>query len=91
MCTACHPSCSQCTGPDASQCLSCSDVSLVLQKGFCTKPSPCTFGYFLDNTQCVRCIDNCIDCESNFECKTCALGYAEKKLSVSGQDLVNCE
>lgn len=49
-CEKCHASCSKCTGPEANQCQSCSDVSLILQKGFCSKNTPCDPGFFLDKT-----------------------------------------
>lgn len=91
LCTPCHKSCSQCTGPEANQCLSCSDVSLVLEKGYCSKNSPCNFGFFLDNGQCTKCLDNCLDCESVFECKTCSIGFATKTQTINEQKIVSCD
>lgn len=91
LCTPCHKSCSQCTGAEANKCTACSDVSLVLENGYCSKNSPCNPGFFLDNGVCTKCLDNCIDCDNVFECKTCAIGYATKTQNVNGQNIVSCE
>lgn len=77
-CEQCHASCNTCSGPEANQCLSCSDVSLILQNGFCTRNTPCDPGFFLDETYtqtCQKCSDNCIICDDIFECQQCAVGY----------------
>lgn len=71
--------------------MSCSDVSLVLEKGYCSKNSPCNFGFFLDNGQCTKCLDNCLDCESVFECKTCSIGFATKTQTINEQKIVSCD
>lgn len=60
-------------------------------KGYCTKNSPCGFGFFVDNGGCSKCLDNCIDCDSIFECRTCGIGYAVKPQTVGGQTVKSCE
>jgi proprotein convertase subtilisin/kexin type 5 len=52
LCTKCHDSCATCSGPEANQCQSCSDVSLILQNGYCSKNIPCDPGFFLGETSC---------------------------------------
>lgn len=90
LCTPCHKSCSQCTGSLANQCTACSDISLVLEKGYCVRNSPCDFGFFLDSGSCSKCTDNCIDCTNIFECKTCSIGYNTLTQTAAGQSVVSC-
>jgi len=90
LCTPCHKSCSQCTGPQADKCTACSDISLVLEKGFCAKNTPCGLGFFVDAGGCTKCTDYCIDCNNQFECTTCAVGFAPKKETFNGQQIVSC-
>lgn len=92
-CNKCHASCSVCSGPEANQCSACSDVSMILQNGYCTKNSPCDPGFFLDenNTKtCQKCTDNCIICDNIFECQQCAIGYQTQVFEISGQNISAC-
>ena len=47
-CSPCHNTCAQCSGPEASQCLSCVDISYTLKSGFCTRGT-CPPGSFLNS------------------------------------------
>lgn len=86
-CNKCHDSCASCSGPEANQCLSCSDVSLILQNGYCSKNTPCDPGFFMGEASCEKCTDNCIICDDIFQCQQCSIGYEIQKLEISGQQV----
>lgn len=94
-CNKCHDSCGTCSSHEANKCLSCSDVSLILQNGYCTKNSPCDPGFYLQSpteqgSSCQKCTDNCIICDDIFDCQQCAVGYALQKLDIGGQEVHAC-
>ncbi len=46
--------------------MTCSDVSLVLEKGYCSRKDTCDPGSFVGETGCDKCTDNCLICENVF-------------------------
>jgi hypothetical protein len=63
VCDPCHYSCSECSGPQVSQCLSCPDASIsyrYLSNNYCL----CNKGYYDDNvsTNCKSCHMSCESC-----------------------------
>ena len=67
-------------------CIECSS------SGGCTK---CGKGYYLEDNTCKKCIDNCLDCENNKDCKKCDIwgGYymAENLCHKCQSDFEICE
>lgn len=72
-CDYCSDSCETCSGPEASQCLSCSKYnSLVLSNGMCKS---CPDGTYFDwPNNCAVCGNECRQC-SETRCFECYDGY----------------
>ncbi|EAS00754.2 zinc finger lsd1 subclass family protein (macronuclear) [Tetrahymena thermophila SB210] len=73
-CSACDPSCANCSGPSASQCTSCSG-SLYLDGVSCI--NTCSPGKFANqqNNTCTACDPTCKTCDgtTSTNCLSCAL------------------
>uniref|UniRef100_A0AAY4DIR2 P/Homo B domain-containing protein n=1 Tax=Denticeps clupeoides TaxID=299321 RepID=A0AAY4DIR2_9TELE len=71
-CHQCHKYCQQCTGPEKSQCLSCSQNHFLLN-GTCV--NDCPVGTFRDIAQqkCDLCHPSCLSCvgKHSHECLAC--------------------
>lgn len=69
-CPSCDNSCANCTGPLATDCLSCLPL-MILQSGSCY----CSQGYFFDTTAiaCTACDATCANCTgpTASECTAC--------------------
>lgn len=74
-CEVCHSSCGKCSGPSASQCLSCSDVTLTFNNGSCTKDKSCPRGLYQKGASCLPCSTYCSDCTSDCMCNSCINGF----------------
>jgi len=66
-CLKCYPNCRTCSGPEATDCLSCENAYLH-EDGTCRT---CPNGTYLENTECLECIELCADCISRNECTEC--------------------
>jgi proprotein convertase subtilisin/kexin type 5 len=62
---SCHKTCKTCSGPSASQCLTCVHPNAALSGGVCK----CASGFFSSPDA-----TNCIKSECSEDCKTCAGG-----------------
>ncbi|CAG8468391.1 4547_t:CDS:2, partial [Scutellospora calospora] len=71
-CIACDSSCATCSGPTASQCLSCSASNQFAMNGICSS-TPCPSSYFSQSTACTKCHHDCLECSGpGFnQCKKC--------------------
>ena len=75
---------------DGGSCKICSDDVTDYNSGYCY----CASGYEkIDNHTCIKCSDNCVNCEYNKEnkttqCKNCDIGYA---LNRSEGKCLECE
>ena len=81
LCEACDNNCKECIGPKISDCISCSNSSIIPSKpsGNCT----CMDNYYISNLnpiQCKACPDSCAKCTFN-NCIFCDKGY---KVSSNG-------
>ena len=78
VCSACHASCSQCTGSLNTQCSACKS-SYFLQPSSTICQSSCPTGYWKDTTNnvCVQCHTYCSQCtgSANTQCSACKSGY----------------
>lgn len=74
-CEACHSSCGTCSGPNANQCLNCSDITLTFENGSCTKDKPCPRGLYQKGASCLPCSTYCSDCTSDCVCNSCINGF----------------
>jgi proprotein convertase subtilisin/kexin type 5 len=78
-CRWCDSRCSTCSGPEASQCLTCDRTSKYpnLQMTACV--GSCSPGFYLGSGlgQCLPCFDTCLNCTSSSDtaCSSCKLGY----------------
>lgn len=71
-CVKCHPLCSACFGPSATQCYSCSETpgTFLLGKSTCG----CAWGYYdVSSESCAPCHALCSSCfgPSNAQCSAC--------------------
>lgn len=75
-CIQCNPTCGTCSGPAASQCLTCTDVTYTFNNGICTKGT-CDPGSFYDSTAnlCKRCLPFCNSCVTDKACAICQDGF----------------
>ncbi|XP_033644314.1 extracellular matrix protein FRAS1-like [Asterias rubens] len=69
MCKACHISCRTCNGLGVFDCSSCYSGAVLTHNGLCS--SKCYGGYYDDGGICKGCHENCLECESPFECLVC--------------------
>jgi subtilisin-like proprotein convertase family protein len=75
MCLACEMSCSTCSGPMLTQCLSCPTGHMFQQlnsnQNVCSVE--CLSGFFMTNNSCLRCHSSCKDCsQAGSMCTACA-------------------
>jgi hypothetical protein len=86
-CLACHPSCLTCSGPAATDCLTCKpDATLFTSPGECR----CADGkYMLANGTCAACHPSCRSCTdlSHLSCKAC---YSSASLNPSSTGQCTC-
>ncbi|TSL97355.1 Proprotein convertase subtilisin/kexin type 5 [Bagarius yarrelli] len=59
-CERCHKNCATCNGPDADDCISCSNPTAVRYNGACL--STCSSDTYLDRTECRDCDRSCMTC-----------------------------
>ncbi|KAF0511014.1 growth factor receptor domain-containing protein [Gigaspora margarita] len=71
-CIVCNSACATCSGPSASECLSCSASNQFALNGICSSTS-CPSSYFTQNTTCIKCHPDCTECSGpGFnQCKKC--------------------
>lgn len=68
-CMPCHRECAACTGELRTQCTSC-PVGLSFFNGQCVRK--CPRGYFKQDEWCLKCSDNCAECQYSMEiCMHC--------------------
>lgn len=79
-CTACHSSCSTCTGPGQEECLECAE-GFLQQEWQCVQT--CSPGHYSGpaaggaHHMCHRCEDNCLSCSGpGSTCDGCKDGYS---------------
>ncbi|KAM4877564.1 proprotein convertase subtilisin/kexin type 5 isoform 1-T1 [Thomomys bottae] len=76
-CERCHPTCDECNGKQASECLSCV-WSYHLMRGFCN--SDCLLGKYRvgegEHFDCENCHESCMECKGsgNRNCTMCPAG-----------------
>nr|Q9NJ15.1 RecName: Full=Proprotein convertase subtilisin/kexin type 5; AltName: Full=Proprotein convertase PC6-like; Short=aPC6; Flags: Precursor [Branchiostoma californiense]AAF26301.1 proprotein convertase aPC6B isoform [Branchiostoma californiense] len=75
VCQDCDDSCDTCTGPDATDCVTCADEDL-LQESQCVES--CSSGYFQQEYECLKCHATCASCSGSRDdqCLTCS-GHLE--------------
>eukprot|EP00058_Branchiostoma_floridae_P016157 XP_002601645.1 hypothetical protein BRAFLDRAFT_124316 [Branchiostoma floridae] len=75
VCQDCDDSCETCTGPDATDCVTCADEDL-LQESQCVES--CSSGYFQQEYECLKCHATCASCSGSRDdqCLTCS-GHLE--------------
>ena len=82
----CDSNCKTCS-ESSTNCLSCND-GLYLQEGNCVES--CLSNYYIDGTNCFKCHDNCLTCETgkqldetgnliNMKCLTCKNGMIKNE------------
>ncbi|CAG8698959.1 8525_t:CDS:2 [Dentiscutata erythropus] len=88
-CIACNSACATCSGPSASECLSCSASNQFALNGTCSS-TPCPSSYFTQNTSCIKCHPDCAECSGpGFnQCKKCP--STRPILSSEGQCVESC-
>ncbi|CAG8628640.1 23176_t:CDS:2 [Cetraspora pellucida] len=71
-CIACDSACATCSGPSASECLSCSNSNQFALNGVCSS-TPCPSSYFTQGTACIKCHPDCAECSGQefTQCKKC--------------------
>uniref|UniRef100_A0A0B7BDJ9 P/Homo B domain-containing protein n=1 Tax=Arion vulgaris TaxID=1028688 RepID=A0A0B7BDJ9_9EUPU len=73
MCLPCEMSCSSCSGPTLTQCLSCPlghSFQLSNNQRICSVE--CLAGFFLKNNSCLPCDSNCKECSNtDSSCTSC--------------------
>lgn len=74
-CLKCDATCGRCSGPNANQCLDCTDVSLTLNNGVCSKPAACVAGMYLSGNVCKSCSAYCTTCSDENTCTGCTSGF----------------
>ncbi|KAL4482616.1 hypothetical protein ABPG73_021276 [Tetrahymena malaccensis] len=74
LCSACDPSCANCSGPSANQCTSCTGSSYLDGNSCVNTCSPGKFANQNDNT-CTACDQTCKTCDgtASTNCLSCAL------------------
>lgn len=51
----------------------------------------CSSGYYTNNSNCVKCTENCSQCQSISTCQTCLNGYfLDSSLNCSSCEVDNC-
>jgi len=75
-CTKCSADCTTCSGPNTTDCLSCT-LPLYYQVKTNTCTNSCSTGYFMSATSnpvCLSCDSTCLTCSgaSNSECLSCS-------------------
>lgn len=68
-CVGCDSSCNRCTGPLATDCLTCTSGSLLSSNNSCI--SSCPTGQYSLNHVCYYCISSCASCTSASVCTSC--------------------
>ncbi|EAR95046.2 TNFR/NGFR cysteine-rich region family protein (macronuclear) [Tetrahymena thermophila SB210] len=73
ICSACHSSCTSCSGPNSNNCLSCSGT-LYFDSSNNTCTSICPDGTYQDSSSnCSQCNSTCATCEGSASfCKSCS-------------------
>ena len=78
LCFPCSASCGGCKGSSDTECTSCRH-SVLRALGKCTheKCKKFSSNYDLANNRCLKCFDNCENCEDNgpFNCTSCKPGH----------------
>ena len=64
------------------QCQSCGIACARCAGAACAS---CIFGYSLVSNNCVRCIDNCANCDANGNCVACREGYEIRNYNNANQ------
>lgn len=86
-CSQCDVSCATCSGPAASDCVTCGPSSRI-SDGKCVSNS-CPSGQYLDGSNnCQSCMSFCANCSNGSSCSSCQNGYS-LSLSVSGSNIVS--
>lgn len=76
-CTSCHENCTECFGPEATQCIKCLDQYLLSEDSCLTLKTNCQHGYFATfENQCENCAEKCMTCTAKEECIQCVEGFA---------------
>ena len=84
-CRHCHASCLSCAGQNEDNCLRCPDKNFL---SHFTCVSECPHGSFvLNNTECVSCPTDCLECSSTEKCSTCKDGF----LTEAGRCVKTCD
>ncbi|CAG8758554.1 25452_t:CDS:2, partial [Racocetra persica] len=88
-CIACDSSCSTCSGPSASECLTCSNTNQFALNGVCSS-TKCPSSYFTKGTSCIKCHPDCAECSgSDFnQCTKCP--STRPILTSGGQCVESC-
>ena len=71
-CKHCHKSCQSCAGPSQENCLSC-PKERYLDHFACVSSCPDST-FVLNSTECVSCLENCVQCSSAEHCTRCSKG-----------------
>ena len=80
-CEECHPDCKECTGPNNTNCISCSSSNKYIKFGKCINKEECSRGSYLNKTT------NQYTCKCDLNnCFTCSLESYNKKLCTSCED-----
>uniref|UniRef100_A0A8B9RD46 Fraser extracellular matrix complex subunit 1 n=1 Tax=Astyanax mexicanus TaxID=7994 RepID=A0A8B9RD46_ASTMX len=82
-CRECDWSCNSCRGPLRSDCLQCMEGH-VLQNGVCMPA--CSQGSYQDGERCLKCDDQCEQCEGPGRCLRCQTPY----VTLNGQCVQSC-
>lgn len=94
VCTQCSQnyqlSSGTCSAVCPSNCLLCDANSNcnLCEPGFIVDTSStcaCTAGYYLSNSQCIKCSTSCLTCSSDTECDSCMPAYY-----ISNYDCISC-
>jgi hypothetical protein len=86
ICKKCFDSrCAQCFTQDENLCQKCFNGYKLFENVCYTN---CPLGYYDNNGFCVKCAKGCLDCESNYSCKSC--DYNNNLVLFEGKCHENC-
>ncbi|EAR96156.2 REJ domain protein (macronuclear) [Tetrahymena thermophila SB210] len=83
ICSPCHQSCLQCSGPTQNNCIICLDSSQYIstsQNNICVSECNIANGYYIDTSNeqqkyCKKCQIQCRTCRDDSSCDSCIDGY----------------
>lgn len=88
-CDSCDGSCQTCSGPAATQCLSCSTGSLITSNFTC--PTSCPDGSYSLNKICYSCLSSCATCSNISHCTSCqSVAGQNYYLDANNKCVINC-